>query len=70
MIKQYNETSYTPTGFGPLFHHYYQTLYNTLLTHTTPKTAVNVMTGIFNSKHDNTTNHTATYDVSLHTTDH
>jgi len=56
--------------FGPLFRHYYQTLYNTLLTHTTPKTAINVMTAIFNSKLDNTSNHTATYHVPLHTTDY
>jgi len=58
MIKQCNETSYTRTVVWTIISSLLP-IYNTLLTHTTSKTAVNVMTATFNSKHDNTNNHTA-----------
>jgi len=71
MIKQCNETSYTRTVVWTIIS---SLLSNSLQhfthTHKTPKTAANVMTAIFNSKHDTTSNHTATYHVPLHTTDY
>jgi hypothetical protein len=70
MIKQCNETSYTCTVVGPLFRHYYRTIYNTLLTHTTPKTAINVMTATFNSVHNRTIKLSATYHAALRTKDY
>ena len=61
---------YTYSCLDHDFYHYYRTTYNTLLTRTTPKTAINVITATFNSVHDNDTNPTATHHAPIHTNDY